>query len=95
MNIKPLGDKVLVKRKEAEEVAGGGIIIPDTAKEKPMEADVISLGTGRKTTDGKLIPFDVKVGDTVIYAKYSGTTFKTQEKEILILKESDILAIIE
>ncbi len=97
INIKPLGDRVIVEplEEEVQTFAGGKLVLPDTAKEKPQQGKILAVGPGRRDEDGDRIPMDVKVGDTVIYAKYSGTTFKTQEKEILILKESDILAIIE
>jgi len=95
MSIKPLGDKVLVKRKEAKDVVRGGIIIPDTAKEKPMEADVISLGVGKMTTDGNLIPFDVKVGDTVLIGKYAGQDIKHDNEDYIIVRAEDILGIVE
>jgi len=98
LNIKPLGDRVVVEPQEEEvqTFAGGQLVLPDTAKEKPQQGKVLAVGPGRRDEEGKRIPMDVKVGDTVIYAKYSGTTFKTSEgKEILILKENDILAIIE
>ena len=93
-NIKPLGQRVLVKRVEAEEVASGGIIIPDTAKEKPQEAEVVALGTG-KNDEGKEVPFSVKAGDTVLISKYGGTDVKINGEEHLIINESDILGIVE
>jgi chaperonin GroES len=92
-NIKPLGQRVLVKRIEAEEVASGGIIIPDTAKEKPQEAKVVALGTG-KNDDGETIEFSVKEGDTVLISKYGGTDIKLDGEEHLIINESDILAVV-
>ncbi len=98
VNIKPLGDRVVVEpiEEEVQTFAGGKLVLPDTAKEKPQQGKVLAVGPGRRDEEGKRIPMDVKVGDTVIYAKYSGTTFKAPDgKEILILKESDILAIIE
>ena len=94
-SIKPLGQRVLVKRLEAEEVAAGGIIIPDTAKEKPQEAEIITLGTGGKDDDGKDIEFQVKVGDKVLISKYGGTDVKVDGQELLIINESDILGVIE
>ena len=94
-SIKPLGQRVLVKRLEAEQVAAGGIIIPDTAKEKPQEAEIIALGTGGKDDDGKLIEFQVKVGDKVLISKYGGTDVKVDGQELLIINESDILGVIE
>ncbi len=99
INIKPLGDRVVVEpmEEEVQTFAGGQLVLPDTAKEKPQQGKVIAVGPGRRDEEGKRIPMDLKVGDTVIYAKYSGTTFKAPEgrKEFLILKESDVLAIIE
>jgi chaperonin GroES len=91
---KPLGDKVLVKPTEAKEVKKGGIIIPDTAKEKPQEGEVIAVGTGRKTDDGKIIALDVKVGDKVLFGKYSGTEVKLNEETHLIMSQDDILGIL-
>ena len=93
--IKPLGQRVLVKRLEAEEVAAGGIIIPDTAKEKPQEAEVIALGTGGKDDSGNDIEFQVKVGDKVLMSKYGGTDVKIDGEELLIVSESDILGVVE
>lgn len=98
LNIKPLHDRVIVEplEEEVQTFAGGQLVLPDTAKEKPQQGKVLAVGPGRRDEDGERIPMDVKVGDTVVYAKYSGTTFKTAKgKEILIVKESDILAIIE
>ena len=98
INIKPLGDRVVVEplEEDVQTFAGGQLVLPDTAKEKPQQGKILAIGPGRRDEDGKRIPLDVKVGDTVVYAKYSGTTFKVPgEKEILILKESDILAIVE
>lgn len=95
INIRPLGDRVLVEQKpEAAEQIKGGIVIPDTAKEKPQEAVVIALGTGKLDEDGKKIPFDVKVGDVVLTSKYGGTDVKYNDKEYKILSASDILAVI-
>ncbi len=90
--IRPMGDRVLVKSLEAQETIKGGIIIPDTAKEKPQEGEVLAVGPGRVTDDGKTIPMEVKVGDKVVYAKYGGTEIKDGDDELLILRESDILA---
>ena len=90
--IQPLGDRVLIKALEAGEMVRGGIILPDTAKEKPQEGKIIAAGPGRTTDEGKRIAMDVKVGDKVIYAKYGGTEVKDGEEELLILRESDILA---
>ncbi|MDR0617848.1 MAG: co-chaperone GroES [Endomicrobium sp.] len=91
---RPLGDKVLVKPTETKEVKKGGIIIPDTAKEKPQEGEVIAVGTGKKTDDGKVIALDVKVGDKVLFGKYSGTEVKLNDKEHLIMSQDDILGIL-
>ncbi len=93
LQIRPLGDRVLVKPKSREEKTKSGIILPDTAKEKPMEGEVLAVGTGRRLDDGRLVPLEVKVGDVVLYAKYAGTEFKQDDEEYLILKESDILAV--
>lgn len=92
--LKPLGDRVLVEPVEEQEVKKGGIIIPDTAKEKPTEAKIVSLGTGRKDDDGKAVPFEVKKGDRVLISKYGGTEVKLDGKEYKILNSDDILAII-
>jgi len=97
-NINPLGDRIIVEplEEEVQTFAGGQLVLPDTAKERPQQGKVLAVGPGRRDEDGDRIPVDVRVGDTVIYAKYSGTTFKTAEgKEILIMKESDILATVE
>ncbi|MFW5871169.1 MAG: co-chaperone GroES [Verrucomicrobiota bacterium] len=95
MNIKPLGDRVLVEPKEDTEEKKGGIIIPDTAKEKPQEGKVVSVGTGKVDDEGKKIPFNVKKGDRVLMPKYGGTEVKIDDKEYQILREEDILAVIE
>ena len=95
MKVKPLGDRVLVKPIEEKEVKRGNIIIPDTAKEKPQQGEVIAVGKGKTTDDGKLIPIEVKVGDKVLYGKYSGTEIKIDGEEYLILHQDDILGIIE
>ncbi len=92
--LKPLGDRVLVEPVEEQEVKKGGIIIPDTAKEKPTEAKVVALGTGRKDDDGKAVPFEVKKGDIVLTSKYGGTDVKVDGKEYKILNSDDILAIV-
>ncbi|HOE27430.1 MAG: co-chaperone GroES [Candidatus Aureabacteria bacterium] len=94
MKVKPLGDRILVVRIEDAEVKKGGIIIPDTAKEKPMQAKVIEVGLGKRNEDGKLIPFEVKKGDTVLIGKYAGTEVTIADKEHLILREEDVLAVI-
>ena len=90
--LEPLADRLVVKPIEREEVTKSGIVLPDTAKERPQEGEVIAVGSGRKSEDGKLIPMDVKVGDVVIYAKYGGTEIKIDGEELIILRESDILA---
>ena len=93
-NFRPLGDRVLVKRVKEEEKTKGGIIIPDTAKEKPQEGEVIAVGPGARDESGKLQPLDVKVGDRILFGKWSGTEVKLQGEDLLIMKESDILGII-
>jgi chaperonin GroES len=93
-NIQPLGQRVLVKRTDAEEVTAGGIVLPDTAQEKPQEAEVVALGTGGKDDDGKDFVFTVKVGDKVLISKYGGTEVKIDGEENLIISESDILGIV-
>ena len=95
MKVKPLGDRVLVKRVEAEEKVKGGIIIPDTAKEKPMEGKVIAVGAGRVSEDGTLRPLDVHKGDRVLFSKYSGTEIQLEGDEHLIIREDDVLAVLE
>ncbi len=95
MNLRPLGDRMVVKPIEQEEVTSSGIYLPETAKEKPQQANVISVGPGARDEDGKRIVMDVSVGDIVLYARYSGTTIKLEGKEYLILKENDVLAIVE
>jgi chaperonin GroES len=95
MKIRPLQDRVIVKRLEEEEKTKGGIIIPDTAKEKPQEGKVIAVGKGKITEDGKVIPLDVKAGDKILFGKYSGTEVKIEGEEHLIMREDDILGIIE
>ena len=94
MNYRPLGDRVLVKPKETEEKTASGIVLPDTAKEKPQEGTVIAVGPGKTTDDGKKIPLEVKVGDHVLYGKYSGTEVMIDGEEHLIMRESDIFAIL-
>ena len=94
MAFRPLHDRVLVRRVEAEEKTAGGIIIPDTAKEKPQEGEVVAAGTGTKTEDGKILPLDVKAGDRILFGKWSGTEVKVDGEDLLIMKESDILGII-
>ncbi|MBM3600571.1 MAG: co-chaperone GroES [Alphaproteobacteria bacterium] len=95
MKFRPLHDRVLVRRIEQEEKTAGGIIIPDTAKEKPMEGEVLSAGAGARGEDGKLHPLDVKAGDRVLFGKWSGTEVKIDGQELIIMKESDIMGIIE
>jgi chaperonin GroES len=95
MKIKPLGDRVIVKPLEEKEVKKGNIIIPDTAKEKPQQGEVIAIGKGKMTDDGKLLPMEVKVGDKVLYGRYSGTEIKIDGQEYLILHQDDILGIVE
>jgi chaperonin GroES len=92
MNLEPLGDRVVVKPIAKEEVTKGGIVLPDTVKEKPQEGEVVAVGTGRVTEDGKRIPLDVKKGDKVIYPRYSGSEIKIDGEEYLIMRESEILA---
>ncbi len=93
--IKPLGDRVLVKSVEEKEQVKGGIIIPDSAKEKPMEARVVALGTGRKDENGKVQPFEVKVGDLVLVSKYGGTEVKIGDEKFSLMREDDILGVIQ
>jgi chaperonin GroES len=95
MNLKPLGDRLVVEPKEREEVTASGLVLPETAKEKPQEGEVIAVGPGRRDDDGKRVEMDVSLGDTVLYAKYAGTEVKIDGKKLLILKESDVLAIVE
>ena len=95
MKIRPLHDRILVERLEEQEVRRGGIIIPDTAKEKPQEGKVIAVGTGKVSDDGKRIPLDVKAADKILLGKYSGSEVKIDDKEYLILREEDVLAILE
>lgn len=95
MALRPLHDRLLVKRLEEKEQVFGGIIIPDTAKEKPQEAKVLAVGPGRVTDDGKIQPIDVKVGDTVVFGKYSGTEVKVDGDELLIIREDDVLGVLE
>jgi chaperonin GroES len=94
MKIQPLSDRIVVKVLEAEERTKGGIVLPDTAKEKPQEAEVIAIGKGKVSDEGKTIPPEVKVGDKILFGKYSGTEIRIDDKEYLILKEEDILAIV-
>ena len=95
MSFRPLHDRVLVRRIDADEKTAGGIIIPDTAKEKPQRGEIIAVGAGTRTEDGKLVPMDVKVGDEVLFGKWSGTEVKIDGEDLLIMKESDILGVVE
>jgi chaperonin GroES len=95
MNLKPLADRLVVEPNEQEEVTAGGIILPETAKEKPQQGKVIAAGPGRTDDKGKRVDMEVKLGDRVLYAKYSGTEIKLDGKKVLILRESDILAVVE
>ncbi len=95
MNVRPLHDRILIKRIEEKETVKGGIIIPDTAKEKPQEGEVIAAGKGKKTEDGKIIPLDVKAGDRILFGKYSGTEIKIDDQEYLIVREDEVLGVLE
>jgi len=95
VNIRPLHDRILAKRRETDEEVRGGIIIPDTAKEKPQEADVVAVGPGKLDDDGKRLPMDVKKGDRVLIGKYSGSEIKVDDQEYVILREDEVLAVIE
>ena len=95
MTVRPLHDRILVKRIEEKETAKGGIIIPDTAKEKSQEGEVIAVGHGKKTEEGKVIPLDVKSADRILFGKYSGTEIKIEDQEYLILKEEEVLGVLE
>ena len=95
MKLRPLHDRVLVEPLEADEKTAGGIIIPDTAKEKPMEGKIVAAGNGARSEDGKITPLDVKSGDRILYGKWSGTEVKIDGQDLLIMKESDIMGIIE
>jgi chaperonin GroES len=95
MKLRPLQDRILVKRIEEEEKTAGGIYIPDTAKEKPQMGQIVSVGNGKKTEDGKVIPVDLKAGDRVLFGKYSGTEVKVEGNDYLIMREDDILGVIE
>ena len=94
MSFRPLHDRVLVRRVEAEEKSAGGIIIPDTAKEKPQEGEVVSIGTGTRAENGTVTPLDVKAGDRILFGKWSGTEVKVNGEDLIIMKESDILGVI-
>jgi len=95
MKVKPLGDRVLVEVLEAEEITKGGIVLPDTAKEKPQQAKVVAVGKGKSSDEGKTLPLEVKEGDVVLFGKYSGTELKIEDKNLLMLKEEDILGIVQ
>jgi chaperonin GroES len=95
LTLKPLGDRLVVKPIEQEEVTASGIILPETAKEKPQEGEVLAAGPGRVDDSGKRVPMEVQVGNRVLYAKYAGTEIKLENDKVLILKESDVLAIVE
>jgi chaperonin GroES len=95
MNIRPLHDRLLVKRIEEKETIKGGIIIPDTAKEKPQEGEVIAVGNGKKTEEGKVVALDVKAGDRILFGKYSGSEIKIDDQEYLILREDEVLGVLE
>ena len=94
MGFRPLHDRVLVRRVEAEEKTAGGIIIPDTAKEKPQEGEVVAVGGGAKADDGKITPLDVKAGDRILFGKWSGTEVKLEGEDLIIMKESDVLGVL-
>ncbi len=94
LNLRPLGDRVVIEPSEGEDVTTGGILLPETAKEKPQEGTIVAVGAGRRDENGKLIAMDVKDGDKVLYAKYAGTEIKLNGKKVLILKETDILAVV-
>lgn len=95
INLKPLGDRLVVEPQEQEQTTASGLVLPETAKEKPQQGEVVAVGPGRRDDDGDRIQMDVKVGDIVLYAKYGGTEIKVEGKKLLILKESDVLAIVE
>ena len=95
MNIKPLHDRVLVRRMEEDEVTPGGIIIPDTAKEKPMEGEILAAGSGARDENGKNVPLDVKKGDRILFGKWSGTEVTVDGEELIIMRESDIMGVME
>ncbi len=95
MSFRPLHDRVLVRRIDADEKTAGGIIIPDTAKEKPQRGEIIAVGAGTRTEDGKLVPLDVRAGDEVLFGKWSGTEVKIDGEDLLIMKETDILGVVE
>ncbi len=95
MNIRPLNDRIIVRRSEEEERTKGGIIIPDNAKEKPLQGDVIAVGNGKKLESGQIVPVDVSAGDSVLFGKYAGTEIKIDGEELLMMREDDILGVVE
>ena len=95
MNLKPLGDRVVIEPIEQAEMTASGLVLPETAKEKPQKGTILAVGPGARGDDGQRVALDVSVGDTVLYAKYAGTEFKTDSQKLLILKESDLLAVVE
>jgi chaperonin GroES len=95
MKIRPLNDRIIVKRLEEERKTASGIVIPDTAAEKPDQGEVLAVGRGKKTEDGKVIPLDVKVGDKVLFGKYSGQTVKVKGEELLVIREEDVMGVLE
>ncbi|HEY6872015.1 MAG TPA: co-chaperone GroES [Geobacteraceae bacterium] len=95
MKLRPMQDRIIVKRLEEETMTAGGIFIPETAKEKPQKGEVVAVGNGKKTDDGKVIPLDVKVGEKVLFGKYAGTEIKVEGEEYLIMREDDILGVME
>ncbi|MDW7709041.1 MAG: co-chaperone GroES [Deferrisomatales bacterium] len=95
MKIRPLQDRVMVKRLEEEQKTAGGIIIPDTAKEKPQKGEIVAAGPGKRNEDGKIQPLDIKAGDKVLFSKYAGTEIKVEGEELLIMREDDIMGVIE
>ncbi|MSN24859.1 MAG: co-chaperone GroES [Geobacter sp.] len=94
MNLRPLQDRIIVKRVEEETKTAGGLFIPETAKEKPQRGEIVAVGNGKKTEDGKVLPLDVKVGDTVLFGKYAGTEIKVDGEEYLMMREDDLLAVV-
>jgi chaperonin GroES len=95
MKIRPLHDRVVIKRKEEERLSPGGIVIPDTAKEKPVRGEVLAVGNGKILQDGRVIPLDVKVGDEVLFGKYSGNEIKVDGEELVVMREDDIMAVFD
>jgi chaperonin GroES len=95
MNLKPLGDRVVIEREEAKQTTAGGIVLPDTAKDKPQKGKVLAIGDGLITKDGKRRPLQVKVGDSVLFTSYAGEEFKNEDKKVLLMREDDILAVVE